>query len=95
MAYDEKYLRGDLAHGVVMEGRDRLSVSGVEDVESFDENEIVMCTSSGILVVCGEALHIDKLSLDKGELTVEGRIDSLHYEEDTGGKTGFFSRLFK
>lgn len=81
-------------HRLELEGRERLTVSGVEDVDRFDETGIVMSTSVGMLVVTGEDLHIDKLSLDGGELHVDGRIDSISYEEESGGRGGFFSRLF-
>ena len=82
-------------HRVVLEERGSLSVSGVEEVERFDENEIVMATVRGTLVVRGEGLHIEKLSLDGGDLKVEGGVDSLTYE-DVGGRerTGFLARLF-
>ena len=53
----------------------------MDDVDRFDENEIVMTTSAGTLIVTGESLHIGKLSLDGGELHVDGRIDSLLYED--------------
>ena len=82
-------------HRVERDGRERLIVSGVDDVDRFDENEIVMPTSAGTLIVTGESLHIGKLSLDGGELHVDGRIDALTYEdapEVRGG--GLFSRLF-
>lgn len=96
MQYEEKKLRPEAAaHHLILEGREALSVSGVEDVESFDENTIVMSTVKGTLVVRGEDLHIEKLSLDGGDLKVEGVVDSLAYEEDAGGKGGFLSRLFR
>ena len=75
-------------------GRERLTVSGVEDVDRFDETGIVMSTSAGTLVVTGEDLHIGKLSLDGGELHVDGRIDSVTYEDEGRSRGGFFSRLF-
>ena len=81
-------------HRLELDGRGRLVVSGVEDVERFDETGIVMSTSAGTLVVTGEGLHIGKLSLDGGELHVDGRIDSISYEELSAGGGGFFSRLF-
>ena len=56
------------AHRLELTGRERLTVSGVEDVERFDETGIVMSTGAGMLVVTGENLHIEKLSLDGGEL---------------------------
>lgn len=82
------------AHRLELTGRERLTVSGVEDVERFDETGIVMSTSAGTLVVTGEDLHIDKLSLDGGELHVDGRVDSISYEDSGGERGGFFSRLF-
>ena len=82
------------AHRLELDGRERLTVSGVEDVERFDETGIVMATSAGLLVVTGEDLHIGKLSLDGGELHVDGRIDSISYEEQVGGRAGWFGRLF-
>ena len=82
------------AHRLELTGRERLTVSGVEDLERLDETGIVMSTSAGTLVVTGEDLHIGKLSLDGGELHVEGRVDSVTYEDDGAGRGGFFSRLF-
>ena len=81
-------------HRLELVGRERLTVSGVEDVERFDENGIVMSTSAGVLGVTGEDLHIGKLSLDGGELHVDGRIDSVAYEEGGREQGGFLRRLF-
>lgn len=83
-------------HHVVIEERKSLTVSGVEDVERFDENTIVLSTSKGVMVVTGENLHIEKLSLDGGDLKVEGDVDAVTYEDDTGGgRGGFLSRLLR
>lgn len=82
------------AHRLELTGRERLTVSGVEDVARFDETGIVMTTAAGTLVVTGENLHIGKLSLDGGELHVDGKIDSVAYEDDGFAGGGFFSRLF-
>lgn len=81
-------------HRLELTGRSHLTVSGVEDVERFDEAGVVMSTSAGTLVVTGEALHIGKLSLEGGELHVDGRIDSVTYEDDGPAGGGLFSRLF-
>ena len=81
-------------HRLELSGRERLTVSGVEDVERFDETGIVMSTTAGTLVVTGEDLHIGKLSLDGGELHVDGRVDSISYEEGGREQGGFFRRLF-
>ena len=81
-------------HRIELTGRERLTVSGVEDVDRFDETGIVMSTAAGTLVVTGEDLHIDKLSLDGGELHVDGRIDTVSYEDVGEAHGGFFRRLF-
>ena len=80
-------------HRLQLEGREKLSVSGVEDVVRFDENCIVTTTSAGTLIITGEELHIGKLSLDGGELLVEGHIDGLNFEDAPARKSSFFSRL--
>ena len=82
------------AHRLELIGREHLVISGVEDVERFDENGIVMTTSAGTLVVTGEELHIGKLSLDGGELHVDGRVDSVSYEDGGREGSGLFRRLF-
>lgn len=82
-------------HHVVIEERKSLTVSGVEDVERFDENSIVLSTSKGAMVVSGENLHIEKLSLDGGDLKVDGDIDSVSYEEENVARGGFLSRLLR
>ncbi len=92
MPYDIK--KTDMPHNVILEGRERLSISGVEDVESFDEESIVAYTSAGTLIIRGNGLHIEKLSLDLGELTVDGYVDSLGYESEER-KVGLWQRLFK
>ena len=69
-------------------------MAGVEDVDRFDETGIVMTTSAGVLIITGSTLHIGKLSLEGGELHVDGQIDSLAYEDDRRQGGGFFSRLF-
>ena len=81
-------------HKLTLEERGRLSVSGVEEVESFDENTVVMTTALGTLVIQGENLHIEALSLDGGELKVTGEVDSLSYEQRQE-QSGLLRRLFR
>ena len=95
MAYENERLQSDSGHCVTLEDRERLRVSGVEEVESFDESAVVMVTGKGTLVVRGSQLHIEQLSLDGGELRVEGFVESLTYEDDGGERGGFFARLFR
>ena len=83
-----------LPHHLTLDGREKLTLSGVDHVERFDENEIVLHTSMGELTVTGENLHIDRLSLDGGDMSVSGTVTSLIYEETDSRSGGFFSRLF-
>jgi sporulation protein YabP len=92
MPYEELNVLG---HRLELDGRERLVVTGVEEVERFDEEEIVMATTAGTLVVGGTGLHIGKLNLDGGELHVDGSIHTLLYEDTApGGQGGFLRRLF-
>ncbi len=86
---------GLLPHNCILEDRKTLSVSGVNDVGSFDEQTIVAATDYGELTVKGEKLHITKLSLEIGELCIEGNIASLQYTDIIEKNTGFFSRVFR
>ncbi len=79
-------------HGLHLEGRERLSVAGVEDVSGFDENTVLLRTTAGELCVRGAQLHIDRIDLDAGQLELRGRIQELSYDEPAQG--GFLSRLF-
>lgn len=80
-------------HSISMENRTKLNITGVEDVESFDENAIIMNTSQGDLIVRGTGLHIGRISLDVGQLSVEGSISELSYE-DKAPSGGFWQKLF-
>lgn len=82
-------------HKIVSEGREKLNVSGVEDVDSFDENEIRVYTTEGLLTVKGVELHMSSLCLENGEMAVEGEIDALIYSGESRESGGFFSKLFK
>lgn len=85
-------------HSVIMEQRENISITGVIDVISFDEEAIVSETEMGVLILKGLNLHVNRLNLEKGELDVDGEIFSLTYEESGSyGKVGgsFFSKIFK
>ena len=86
------------AHKIVMTERNICNISGVCDVLSFDVAEILLETEQGMLMLKGNDLHVSRLMLDKGEVDVDGKIDSLTYSENTGygGKgESLLSRLFK
>jgi len=83
-----------LPHRLVLEGRGVLSVTGVAEVESFDEDSVVLRTARGTLVVRGRQLHLRMLSPDGGQVGVDGTVDSMTYEDEPAGGGGFLSRLF-
>ncbi len=81
-------------HELRLENRMQLSVSGVQEVESFDEAAVALMTVKGLLVIRGEGLRLHSLSIDGGQVSVSGSIDSLSYEEVQ--KSGsFLKRLFR
>ena len=83
-----------LPHNLIMENRNRLTVSGVSDVDSFDDTTVTAYTAQGELVVTGSGLHILRLDLESGSFSLEGHIDTLQYRDATP-KGSFFGRLFR
>ena len=83
----------ELPHRLTLDGRRRLSVTGVLEVESFDERAVALVTARGALTIRGEGLHLQMLSLDGGEVRVDGTVDAIVYEPDAPAG-GFFARLF-
>jgi len=80
---------------IYVDDRKKITVSAVEDIDTFDENCFVAITSEGALTVKGLDLHIIKLNVDVGELIVEGQIDSFEFNDNYKTKTSFFSKVFK
>ena len=83
---------------LMLTNRRTCTISGVCDVLSFDVKEVLLETDQGMLMIKGEDLHVSRLTLDKGEVDVDGKIDSFTYSEVTGyGSKGesLLSRLFK
>ena len=80
-------------HALQLDNREKLSVSGVREIESFDENAVVLHTARGVLIIRGSGLHLKTLSIDGGNVAVTGSMDSLSYEEAQKAG-GFFRRLF-
>jgi sporulation protein YabP len=94
MTYEDgKNARLPQSHSLSLSDRRRLTVSGVEDVESFDEDAAALVTGGGTLTVRGSGLKLEKLSLDGGELVVEGRIDSLDYSDNAPARRGWLGKL--
>lgn len=82
-------------HTMVVEDRKRLSVSGVTDVESFDEETVALATELGELLIHGYDLHINRIDVESGDLSLEGEIISLIYTDNQPQTGGFFGRLFR
>ena len=82
---------GEKKHALSLKKRERLVLEGVLEVLSFDEGSVQLKTDLGALTVEGEELRVAKLLLESGEVIVEGRIDSIFYEE---GRNGRRARLF-
>jgi sporulation protein YabP len=84
-----------MPHNVIMEERKRLSVSGVLDIDSFDEQTIIAITEQGELTIRGSNLHITRLSLEQSEMVMEGEISSLTYTDIRPQAKGFFAKVFR
>lgn len=85
------------AHRVDLSSRKTALITGVKDVRSFDEQGILIETEAEILVIRGSQLHVDRLTLEKGEVDIAGKIDSLIYTERktfNGTKESMLKRLF-
>ena len=92
MTYEAKAL--EAPHRLTLDDRSRLTMTGVTEVESFDEGQVVLHTTRGVIVVRGQGLHLQQLSLDGGQILVDGTVDSITYEDTAREAGGFFARLF-
>ena len=89
---------GAKPHKVVLYNRGSANITGVVDVISFDENQVILDTDQGMLTVKGKNLHISRLTIEKGEVDIDGTVDSLVYSSNESlRKSGesVFSRPFK
>ena len=87
----------NIVQNIVLENREKLNVSGVNDVLSFDDQVVMVETELGLLTVKGENLRINKLSIDTSEVIVEGEISYLAYSDKTNdvSKGNLLSKIFK
>jgi len=81
-------------HQLILQDRKALEMTGVSDVDSFDESTVIAYTSLGELTIRGRGLHICRLDLEGGSLSLEGQIDTLCYS-DQKRAGGFFGRLLR
>lgn len=98
MAIEDKRVSKPKIQNLILENREKLSISGVIDVESFNDECVIVETELGVLIVRGENIHISKLNLDSAELNVEGDIISCEYTDIGGSKSkgfGLLGRMFR
>lgn len=79
-------------HCVRIDGRKSMSITAVDDVLSFDENQVVLGSGGGVISIDGEGLHIRKMNVDGGEVVIEGKINALTYIDKTVRKSGLFRK---
>lgn len=86
-------------HSVLIEDRCRIKINCVEDVESFNEEKVVVYTAMGVMIISGYNFKVSKLNVDDGQLIIDGEIDKVEYMEvvhdDPRDNSGFFGKLFK
>lgn len=91
-------MEGKRQHKMSMTNRRNCALTGVMDVIAFDENEVILETDMGILLLKGKGLHVKRLSLEQGEVDLEGKLDSFLYSEQKGMAAkgeSFWGKLFK
>lgn len=94
----EERVKQKRQHKLHMEERRKIQMTGISDVISFDLNKVVLDSDYGMITIKGADLHVNRLSVEKGELDVDGRVDAVTYSESgsySKNKESFFSRLLK
>ena len=83
-------------YGLAMDRREHLSLTGVKDVVSFDESQVILNTEGGLMTISGQGLHVARLMLEEGQLVLDGTVDSLVYEgKRLSHKGGLAARIFR
>ena len=82
-------------HNLVMESRRKLSINAVKDVTMFEETRVVLDTEMGELTITGQGLRLNNLSVETGEISIEGLVDGITYDDDPLSKQSFLARLFR
>ena len=87
----------NIVQNLFLENRGKLSISGVNDVLSFDDQIVILDTELGMLTVKGENIKINKLSIDSGDVILEGEINNLNYSKDNFDKkqSSLIGKIFK
>lgn len=95
---EKKGTNRDRRHNITVDNREKINISGVNNVVSFDDETVILETDLGLLTIRGQDLHINKLNLEDGQVAIDGELINLNYSDKNGliGKSGgFISRMFK
>jgi sporulation protein YabP len=93
---EERKTGKNKSQNIILENREKLSVSGVEHVTSFDENTIILETAQGLLTIKGNDLDMNRLNLDDGNVVVQGKVYAMLYSDNTSNKgMGFLGKMFR
>lgn len=90
--------QNNIIQNIILESREKLTITGVLDVLSFDDQIVIVETQLGLLTIKGEDLRINKLSIDSSEVIIEGEIYNLGYSESSNEKkrsSGILGKIFK
>jgi len=89
--------RSPSRHNITIDKRENVTVTGIVDVISFDEESVIGETELGIIIIKGANLHVKRINLESGELVVAGEIDGVNYENASSGvkAKSIMGRLFK
>lgn len=88
-------LKKHMYHSVVLENRNKLTVSGITDVGSFNEECMILYSDEGEITIKGEELQVSVLNVDTGEFSAQGKIASINYSDKKMKNPGFFARVFR
>ncbi|MDO4573481.1 MAG: sporulation protein YabP [Clostridia bacterium] len=83
------------AHSIHIDNRMRTSITGVMDVLSFNEQEVMLMTEAGGLNIVGSGMHLSRLNLEDGQICIEGELMALDYEAEEGERRGLFGKVFR
>ncbi len=95
---EDRRVTKNKSQNLILENREKLSISGVEHLDSFNENSVIIETLQGVLSIKGENLDINKLNLEDGNVIVEGKIFSMIYSDKdslSSKGSGFLGKMFK
>jgi len=92
---NQEAISAKVPHNLVLENRKHLSITSVRDVTMFEETRVVLDTAMGELTITGQGLHLNNMSVDTGEISIAGRVDSLSYDDDPVSKQSLLQRLFR